>query len=90
MAKKKVGKKKAFKRIPFGKDQGFGDFGYSSCPDCGVVVGKLHDTYCDFEECPICHKQLLSCGHAEMVWGPKERGFGKHETRLLNIPKGFR
>ena len=100
MARKKVSKKKALKRIPYGRESKWYDkeFGKDvswvdynpTCHDCGVPAGKLHDSRCDVEECPICHKQLLSCGHAEMVWGPKEKGFGGYETRLLNIPKGFR
>ena len=34
------------------------------CADCGCVEGELHDFFpdCDMEICPVCNKQLLSCG----------------------------
>jgi hypothetical protein len=31
------------------------------CPDCGTPKGKYHHSTCDIEECPKCHRQLLSC-----------------------------
>ncbi len=41
------------------------------CADCGVKLGKLHWKGCDVEECPICGRQLISCGHASKVLGSK-------------------
>lgn len=33
------------------------------CGDCGVPKGFLHVVGCDWEQCPICGNQLLSCSH---------------------------
>lgn len=35
------------------------------CHDCKVKTGKPHLNGCDIEECPICHKQLITCDHKE-------------------------
>lgn len=32
------------------------------CHDCGVQPGNLHHLGCDWEECPYCGDQLISCG----------------------------
>jgi hypothetical protein len=40
----------------------FSDFS-ETCHDCAVAVGELHEIgCCDVEECPFCHRQLISCG----------------------------
>jgi len=31
------------------------------CPDCACKKGEYHHPGCDWEECPHCHNQLLSC-----------------------------
>jgi hypothetical protein len=31
------------------------------CPDCGAKPGEIHDFGCDIEECPRCHRQLMTC-----------------------------
>jgi hypothetical protein len=31
------------------------------CPDCGVSPGGYHHLDCEFEECPECRRQLVSC-----------------------------
>ena len=31
--------------------------------ECGVEYGQCHFLGCDLEDCPICKRQLLSCGH---------------------------
>lgn len=37
------------------------------CHDCGIEnkVGNFHHFGCDIERCPICGKQLISCGCLE-------------------------
>jgi len=32
------------------------------CPDCNTTWGNYHHPGCDREECPKCHRQLISCG----------------------------
>lgn len=32
------------------------------CNDCGADPGQLHETGCDWEICPKCGGQTLSCG----------------------------
>lgn len=35
---------------------------HERCHDCNVKIGGIHHPGCDMEECPKCHKQLISCG----------------------------
>src|SRR4051794_3175927 len=39
----------------------------TDCPSCGVRAGQRHADDCDWEDCPYCGLQLLSCGHAGAV-----------------------
>lgn len=32
------------------------------CPDCGAHNGRFHHFGCHQEVCPICGKQIISCG----------------------------
>lgn len=34
---------------------------WSTCPGCRVAIGTFHTEGCDWEECPLCHKQSLAC-----------------------------
>jgi hypothetical protein len=31
------------------------------CPDCNVAPGGHHHSNCDYENCPKCSGQLISC-----------------------------
>lgn len=33
------------------------------CSDCSAKYGEQHYAGCDCERCPLCHEQLISCGH---------------------------
>jgi hypothetical protein len=35
------------------------------CHDCKVKINGIHHPGCDVEECPQCHRQLISCGCLE-------------------------
>lgn len=52
-----------FLRIPLGSEVGmkFRTQGLAICPCCNSVVGQLHDPLCEYEECPRCHSQVMSC-----------------------------
>jgi hypothetical protein len=32
------------------------------CPECGVMIGELHELFCLKERCPFCSRQLVGCG----------------------------
>jgi hypothetical protein len=32
------------------------------CSDCFAKAGQYHAIGCDLEECPKCHRQMISCG----------------------------
>ena len=39
------------------------------CHDCSVKIGETHLPNCDWEECPFCRSQLISCGCAYELLG---------------------
>jgi len=52
--------------IRFGHEQGrWSDFPTDRCPDFAVKKGGYHHPGCDVERCPVCGRQLISCGCAE-------------------------
>ncbi|MBI2893066.1 MAG: hypothetical protein HYY06_05905 [Deltaproteobacteria bacterium] len=55
--------------IPYGEERRCGGPGKpwapgpgQRCHDCHVAVGERHHPGCDWEECPRCGHQLISCG----------------------------
>jgi hypothetical protein len=34
----------------------------ANCTDCGSKYGNYHHPGCDYEKCPVCGLQLISCG----------------------------
>lgn len=63
---------KAYMRIKYGDEEKFYNFKHNSnesyhssdcryCHDCGVKKGEFHLEACDWEICPKCGGQLLSC-----------------------------
>jgi hypothetical protein len=47
--------------IPYGSEPGLRR-GVAPCGDCGVRRGHWHHPGCDLQRCPVCHRQLMSCG----------------------------
>jgi hypothetical protein len=80
------------RRVRYGKEDlptGYGpddlpDF----CHDCGAGKGGCHHVFCDMEECPACHGQLLGCGcrlaHGrwDAVVGELRHGVGRLVDRM--------
>jgi hypothetical protein len=33
-----------------------------TCHDCRAEIGEFHGPNCDWEQCPFCRGQLLTCG----------------------------
>jgi len=54
------------KRIKYGEEINHTSFEspytYKYCGDCSVEQGEYHLDNCDCELCPVCKKQVLSCG----------------------------
>jgi hypothetical protein len=47
--------------IPYGSEAGYSSPPGLRCHDCDALPGHYHHPGCDLEECPRCHKQLISC-----------------------------
>jgi hypothetical protein len=35
--------------------------GRMPCRHCGAAEGRLHEPLCDYEQCPVCGGQVMSC-----------------------------
>jgi hypothetical protein len=56
--------------IPWGREPGWS--ATSRCHDCGVTSGGFHHPGCDVQCCPLCGRQMLSCGCRFDEDGPDE------------------
>lgn len=52
---------RATPRIRYGDEHDDWGVDKNTCPDCRVLKGEFHVPSCNFEECPVCGGQLLSC-----------------------------
>ena len=52
------------KPVVYGQETRFGStyVAEARCHDCNVVPGAFHHPGCDWEECPRCRGQIISCG----------------------------
>ena len=50
-----------FDLVPFGRERGRRMPG-DRCGDCGVTRGGSHHPGCDLQRCPVCDRQLMTCG----------------------------
>ena len=55
-----------FQRVPFGEEHSASYLTDPvlpdhTCHDCGVAPGEEHAENCDWEACPRCGGQLISC-----------------------------
>ena len=52
-----------YQRLPFGEEWFLSPqvAAAGPCRHCGTIRGKLHDPSCDYEQCPKCGQQLMSC-----------------------------
>jgi hypothetical protein len=48
------------------------------CHDCCTLPGHFHHVGCDWEECPRCHDQAISC---ECILGDEEENEELQETK---------
>jgi hypothetical protein len=57
------------------------------CHDCGIKFKGIHHIGCDYEICPACDTQLISCtcNHNWHVWDSEyfQRGLSKMEQKIF-------
>jgi hypothetical protein len=54
---------KLYPRLPYGLEtfRQPTEAGHKPCRHCGAVKGQLHEPLCDYEQCPVCGEQVMSC-----------------------------
>ncbi len=53
-----------------------------TCHDCGVKPGKFHKPGCDWERCPFCYGQMITCNCVYKF-------FGIYKDLEKNYPKVY-
>lgn len=50
-------------RIPYGSEtfRDPAEAASTPCRHCSTIAGKLHTPRCDYEQCPKCNRQCMSC-----------------------------
>lgn len=61
---------KCIEMIPWGKERGRKTT--ARCGDCNVTRGGFHHPGCDMQRCPLCRRQMVSCGCRFDEDGPVE------------------
>jgi hypothetical protein len=53
----------AYPRIPYGAEtfRQPKEAASTPCRHCSTIFGKLHEPRCDYEQCPKCNLQCMSC-----------------------------
>lgn len=58
-----VSEGKSYPKIPYGSEtfRNPSEAERGPCRHCGTIKGKFHTHACDYEQCPKCGWQLMSC-----------------------------
>lgn len=68
----------------------------TTCHDCGVKEGQIHQRGCDMERCPFCGNQLISCSccyiklgfdYQEPIWDRTAMSFSPESHPTNGLPK---
>lgn len=53
----------SYERIPYGAEtfRAPTEAAHQPCRHCSTIAGKLHEPRCDYEQCPRCGWQAMSC-----------------------------
>jgi len=53
----------SYARLPYGSETFRAPVEAASqpCRHCCTIFGKLHEPMCDYEQCPKCNWQIMSC-----------------------------
>jgi hypothetical protein len=52
-----------YPRLPYGLEtfRNPSEANRGPCRHCGAAKGQLHEPLCDYEQCPVCGYQVMSC-----------------------------